>query len=129
MAKPVKTVDEYVKTLPLSFRKVFESVRKTIKSAAPKAEELISYRVPFYRHNGHLAAFFAAKNHCSFVTMSIPVIKKFKAELKPYKISGTTIQFRPEKPVPAALIRKIIKARILENNELAASRLKKTGKM
>lgn len=125
MAKPVKTVDEYIKALPQPARKTFESVRKAIKSAAPKAEELVSYRVPFYRYNGHLAALNAFSKHCSFVTMSYGVIKNFKNELKPYKISGTTIQFPPGKPLPAALVKKIIKARIKENDDKAASKNKK----
>lgn len=117
MAKPANSVKEYLDSLPNNVKKALGSIRKAIISAAPEAAESISYRVPFYRLNGHLAAIVAHKNHCSFVTMSHDVIKQFKDELKQFKVSGTTIHFQPGKTLPALLVKKIIKARLKENLE------------
>ena len=113
--KPV-SVNEYLASLPPDAGSTLRKVRKAIISAAPKAEEKISYGVPFYRQNGHLTAFLCAKNNCSLVTMSYDVIKKFKAELEPYKISGTTIHFPFNSPLPSVLVKKIIKQRLAEND-------------
>ena len=117
MPKVPKTVDEYLASLEPDTRKALTGLRKAILAAAPKAEEKINYRIPFYRQDGHLAAFAAQKNHLSFVTMSYDVVKQFKAELKDFKVSGTTIQFYPEKTIPQALVKKIIKARIKGNKD------------
>ena len=110
------SVDQYLASLPADARKTLSAVRKAIFSAAPEAEEKISYGVPFYRQNGHLTAFLCAKNNCSLVTMSYDVIKKFKKELEPYKISGTTIHFPFNSPLPSGLVKKIIKQRLAEND-------------
>ncbi len=117
MAKPANSVKEYLDSLPKDVKKTLSCIRKAIISAAPEAIESISYRIPFYRLNGHLAAIVSHKNHCSFVTMSHDVIKQFKDELKPFKVSGTTIQFQPRSTLPALLVKKIIKARMKENME------------
>lgn len=124
MIKSANTVDEYLKALDSPVRRLLEPVRNAIKSAAPKAEEKISYRIPIYTYAGHLVAFMAAKNHCSFVTMSQPLMKSLKSELKPYETSGTTIHFTAEKPLPASLVKKIVKARIKENELTAKSKSK-----
>jgi uncharacterized protein YdhG (YjbR/CyaY superfamily) len=115
MLKP-KTVDEYLNELPDIVRKTLTQVRKAVISAAPKAEEVISYRIPLYKYNGHLVGFMAFSKHCSFVTMSYSVINAFKNELKPYDVSGTTIHFPLDKPLPSALVKKLVKARIKENS-------------
>ncbi|MCI0449245.1 MAG: DUF1801 domain-containing protein [Chlorobi bacterium] len=125
MAKTAKTVDEYLNQISPKARKSLEQLRKAIKSAAPKTEELISYRIPLYKYKGHLTAFMAAKNHVSFVTMSVPLVKSLKNELKPYKVSGTTIHFPYDKPIPATLVKKIMKARMKENEEKAKGKSKK----
>lgn len=117
MSKTQKSVDEYLEYQKPEVKDALGKLRNAIKSAAPKAEEKISYNLPFYRQNGHLAAFVSQKNHLSFVTMSLEVINKFKKELKPFKVSGTTIQFQPDKPLPAVLVKNIIKARLKENLE------------
>jgi uncharacterized protein YdhG (YjbR/CyaY superfamily) len=124
MLKQVKTVNEYLEQLDAKTRKLLQQVRNAIKSAAPKAEELISYRIPLYKYNGHLVAFMAQKNHCSFVTMSSPLMKVLKDELKQYDVSGTTIHFQYDKPLPSVLIKKIVKARIKENEEKAKNKSK-----
>lgn len=123
MTKIPNTVDEYLSSLPREVRSSLENVRKAIISAAPEAEERISYRIPFYRLNGHLAAFVAHKSHNSLITMSMKVIESFKDQLKSYKVSGTTIHFPRIKALPAGLVRKIIKARVIENK--SKSKIKK----
>ncbi len=117
MPKPAVSVEEYLKSLPDEVNRSLSNVRKAIRSAAPDAVESISYRVPFYRLNGHLAAIVSHKSHNSFVTMSHDVIKLFKDELKQYKVSGTTIHFPPDKALPRSLVESIIKARVKENQE------------
>ncbi|MBZ0202471.1 MAG: DUF1801 domain-containing protein [Ignavibacteria bacterium] len=117
------TVDEYLSLLPMEVKSSLEKLRKAIITAAPEAEEKISYRIPFYRLNGHLAAFVAHKKHNSFVTMSRKVIKSFKDQLKPYEISGTTIHFPHNKALPSSLVKEIIKARILENKRKSIKRI------
>ncbi len=118
-SKPEVTVDGYLEVLPAKENAVLTRIRKAIKTAAPKAVEKISYKIPVYRLNGDLIAFAAFKEHCSLITMSTNVIKKLKKELDTYKISGTTIQFYPDKPIPPALVRKIVSLRIRENSEAA----------
>jgi uncharacterized protein YdhG (YjbR/CyaY superfamily) len=119
--KNAETVEDYLNDLPADEKTVLTKVRKAIRSAAPKVIEKISYRIPVYRLNGDLVAFAAFKNHCSLVTMSTNVIKKLKKELEVYKISGTTIQFSTDKPIPSALVRKIVSLRIKENNDKITS--------
>ncbi|MBE2219307.1 MAG: DUF1801 domain-containing protein [Ignavibacteria bacterium] len=113
--KKTGSVDEYLASLPTDAGSTLSIVRKAIISAAPDAEENISYGIPFYRYSGHLAAFAYFRSHCSLVTMSYHVIRKFRDKLKPYKISGTTIQFPHDEPVPSVLVKKIIKTRLEEN--------------
>lgn len=117
---PAKNVDEYLHALPEAVRTTLEKIRQAIKAAAPDAEEVISYRIPTYKFHGPLVHFMAGKNHCSFITVSKSITEIFKEELRPYKISGTTIHFTPEKPLPAALVQKIVRVRIKENEEKKA---------
>lgn len=107
-----KTVDEYLAGVPEPARSTLQSVRAAIRSAAPpEATETISYGIPAFRYNGVLVWFAAFSKHCSlFPTAS--VIGKFKNELKLYTISKGTIQFPTDKPLPAALIQKMVKARV-----------------
>jgi uncharacterized protein YdhG (YjbR/CyaY superfamily) len=111
------TVAEYLGELPDDTRSVLTKLRKAILAAAPKASERMAYRIPVYRINGDIVAFAAFKAHCSLVTMSSKIIKTLKNELDTYKISGTTIQFRVDRPLPQALVRKIVKLRIKEDHE------------
>src|SRR5947209_1897308 len=111
----VKTVDEYLATLSDDKRAALERLRKTIRAAAPKAEECISYQLPAFRLNGMLVAFGATANHCAFYPMSSSTVAAHKDELKDYDTSKGTIRFQPDHPLPAALVRKLVKARIAEN--------------
>lgn len=112
-----KNVDEYLDALPEDVRTTLEKLRQTIKAAAPKAEEIISYQIPTYKFKGPLVHFAAFPDHCSLVVVSKSTIETFKSELKSHKISGTTIHFTADNPLPATLVQRIVKARIKENEE------------
>ncbi len=120
--KPAKSVDDYLAAVPEEARAVLEALRRTIRDAAPKAEEAISYQIPAFKYHGPLVFFAAFKNHCSFYVASKSVMKTFSSELKPYDTSGTTIHFSAENPLPATLVKKIVKARIEENEARAKKR-------
>jgi uncharacterized protein YdhG (YjbR/CyaY superfamily) len=113
-AKPT-TIDEYLATVSEDKRAALENLRKTIKSAAPKAEECISYGTPAFRQKKMLVSFGAASKHCAFYVMSPATMEAFQEELAGYDTSKGTIRFTPEKPLPVALVKKIVKARIAEN--------------
>ena len=112
-AKP-KTIDEYLAHLTNEKRVALEKLRRDIRSAAPKAEECISYQIPAFRLGGRmLLAFGAAANHCSFYPGAHP-IAAHKDELKAYDTAKGTIRFSPDSPLPATLVRKLVKTRIAE---------------
>ena len=110
-----KTIDEYLAALSDDKRAALEKLRKTIRAAAPKAEECISYQLAAFRQNGMLVAFGATANHCAFYLMSSSTVEAHKDELKDYDTSKGTIRFQADAPLPAALVRKLVKARIAEN--------------
>jgi len=117
-----KTIDEYLETLPEKERIVLYKLRKVIKSVAPKAEELISYGMPAFRYYGMLVYFAAFKNHCSFFPGSSSIIKLYD-ELKSFKTSKGTIQFTTDKPLPVTIVKKIVKARMEENEARQSARV------
>ena len=121
--KPAKNVDEYLAAAPEEVRPVLEKLRRTIRAAAPKAEEVISYQIPMFKYHGPLVFFAAFRNHCSFYVVSKPIMETFSSELKPWDTSGTTIHFSAKNPLPASLVKKIVKARI-EENEAKAKNMK-----
>jgi uncharacterized protein YdhG (YjbR/CyaY superfamily) len=110
-----KTIDEYLAALSDDQRAALERLRKTIRAAAPSAEECISYGLPAFRLNGVLVAFGARANHCAFYPMSSSTVAAYKDELKGYETSTGTVRFQPDDPLPAALVRRMVKARIAEN--------------
>jgi uncharacterized protein YdhG (YjbR/CyaY superfamily) len=111
-----KTVDEYLAALSDDKRAALEKLRKTIRAAAPKAEECISYQLPAFRLDGRmLVGFGATAKHCAFYPMSSSTVEAHKDELKDYDTSKGTIRFQADNPLPAALVRKLVKARIAEN--------------
>jgi len=119
-----ETVEGYLERLPEEVSLALEKLRKIIKAAAPGTTEVISYRIPVFKYQGRpLVGFGAAKNHCSFFTMSSSMIPKLArmraAELKGYDVSGATIHFTPDKPLSAALVTKLVKERIAENEKRA----------
>ncbi len=110
-----KTINEYLAALSKDQRAALQKLRKAIRAAAPKAQECISYQVPAFRLAGRFfVAFGAAANHCSFFPGSFP-IEAHKKDLKGYDTSKGTIRFPADKPLPVALVRKLVKARIAEN--------------
>lgn len=111
------TIDEYLERVRDEQRAALEKLRRTIHAAAPKAEECISYGLPAFRLDGPLVAFGATPKHCAFYPMSGSILEGFERELEGYETSKGTIRFQPKKPIPAALVRKIVKARIAENRD------------
>jgi uncharacterized protein YdhG (YjbR/CyaY superfamily) len=116
MAAKPKNIDEYLVPLSNEKRAALEKLRKAIKSAAPRAEECISYGIPAFRLGGRLlVAFGAAANHCAFYPGALP-LKAHNDEIKSraYEISKGTIRFQADRPLPATLVRKLVKTRIAE---------------
>lgn len=109
------SVDEYIAGVPEPARGTLKKVRAAIRSAAPRAAtETISYGIPAFKHNGVLVWFAAFAKHCSLFPTAA-VIEMFKDELQGYAISKGTIQFPTDKPLPAALVKKLVKARVAQN--------------
>jgi uncharacterized protein YdhG (YjbR/CyaY superfamily) len=112
-----KTIDEYLAGVPEPARRTLRKIRATIRSAVPpEATEAISYRMPTFKYKGGLLAFGAFSDHCSLFPMSYAVIKMFGNELKNFHTSKGTIRFPVDKPLPAALVKKMVKARIAEKD-------------
>jgi len=114
-------VDDWLSRLAPVPRAALEKLRAQIHAAAPGAEEKISYGQPTFVLHGHLVAFGAFKKHLSFFPMSSSIIAKFP-EAAPFATSSGTLQFQPERLLPAALVKKIVKARLAQNLELASER-------
>jgi uncharacterized protein YdhG (YjbR/CyaY superfamily) len=110
------TIDEYLAPLSDDVRAALERLRSLIRAAAPKAEECISYGIPAFRQNGMLVGFGATKSHCAFYLMSATTVNAHAADLEGYDTSKGTIRFSPADPLPAALVRKLVKARLAEND-------------
>jgi uncharacterized protein YdhG (YjbR/CyaY superfamily) len=108
-------VDEYLRGISEPARTTLKRVRAIIRSVAPPgATEGISYGIPMFKYKGMLASFAAFSDHCSLFPGAGPAVK-FKNELKNFETSKGTIRFAPDKPLPAALVGKMMKARIAEN--------------
>jgi uncharacterized protein YdhG (YjbR/CyaY superfamily) len=109
-------VESYLAACPEPHRSTLEKLRTTIRSVVPKeTTEAISYGMPSFRYKGGLVGYAAFKAHCSFFPMSGRLVEEFADELKAYKTSKGTIQFPADKPLPAALVKKMVKARIAQN--------------
>ncbi len=110
-----KDVDEYLAGIPEPALGTLRKVRAAIRSAAPpEATEAIGYRIPTFRYKGALVAFAAFSNHCSLFPMSLAVMAAFENELRNFDTSKGTIRFPVDKPPPAALVKKLVKARVAE---------------
>jgi uncharacterized protein YdhG (YjbR/CyaY superfamily) len=111
-----KSVEEYLASVPKPARGTLNKIRTAIRSAVPaEATETISYRIPAFKHKRVLVWFAAFSNHCSLFPTAA-VVEAFKDELKAFSISKGTIHFPIDKPVPTALIKKLVKARVAQNN-------------
>ena len=123
-----KTMDEYLRGVAPDQRAALDKLRKTIRALAPEAEEGISYGLAAFRLGGKpLVAFGAGGKHCSFCPMTGHTVAAFKKELKGFETSKGMIRFQPERPLPAALVRRIVKARIAENKGKGARGIDEIG--
>ena len=115
MREEARDTDAYLASLPADARAALERVRVAIRSAAPEAVEAMSYQMPAFKYRGRgLVAYAAFKRHCSFFPMSGAVIEALGADLAAYDTAKGTIRFPASKPLPAALVRKMVRARIAE---------------
>ena len=115
MARRPRTIDEYLAGLDGQSRAALQRLRQAIQATAPKAEECISYGMPAFRLEGKLiAGFRAAAHHCSFHPMSGATVATLRADLADYDTSPGTIRFSARTPLPAALVRKLVRTRIAE---------------
>jgi uncharacterized protein YdhG (YjbR/CyaY superfamily) len=111
-SKP-KTIDQYLARIDPAQRAALNRLRKAIRAAAPRAEECISYQLPAFRLDGRMLVWFGAgTNHCSFYPGA--VVQQFKQLLKQYDLSKGTVRFQPDHPIPLALVRKLVRARIAQ---------------
>ena len=112
---PTKTIDDYIASAPEDRRPALKQLRKTIKAAAPKATEIVSYGMAGYKQSGKRVAYFAFwKSHTALYGTSRKFIVAHAAELKPFVQTKGTLQFPADKPLPYALVTKIVKARVAE---------------
>jgi uncharacterized protein YdhG (YjbR/CyaY superfamily) len=110
-----KTIDQYLAGVKADQRSALEKLRRAIRATAPNAEERISYGIPAFRLNGRALVFFGAwANHCAFYPGSSATLKKFHSDLKGFQISKGTIRFSPDNPLPVALVKKLVKARVAQ---------------
>lgn len=117
-----KTAEEYLERVPEPARSSLSKIRATIRAAVPAdATEGISYGMPVFKYHGLLVGYAAFKNHCSFFPMNSSLVQEFKEELSAYKTAKGTIQFPSDKPLPAALLKKMVKIRVMDNKIKAKS--------
>ncbi len=119
-AQGAKGVTAYLASVPADARVALQRLRNAIRAAAPEAEEGFSYSLPAFKLDGRsLVCYAAPKNHCSFYPMSAEVIHAHAKDLEAYDTSKGTIRFRATKPLPSALVRKLVRARIAELRQSA----------
>ncbi len=118
------TIDEFISRYPQDVQQILQKLRETISKAAPNAEETINYAIPTFVLHGNLVHFSAYKNHIGFYPAPSGIVA-FKNELSSYEVAKGSIKFPIDKPLPWALIKSIVKFRVQENLEKAASKKKK----
>ena len=111
-----ETVDQYIAAFPSDVKKRMQQLRKTIKAAAPKADELISYQMPGYKYFGMLVYFAAFKNHIGFYPGAGGILEFYK-KLSSFKSAKGSVQFPHDRPIPYDIISKIVKFRVKQNEE------------
>jgi len=110
-----KTIDEYLASVNANHRNALQKIREAIHAVAPNAEECISYGIPAFRLNGRSLVFFGAwANHCALYPGSSATLKKFRNELRDFQTSKGTLRFSPDNPLPVALVKKLVKARVAQ---------------
>lgn len=115
MKSSIETVDAYLEQQPEKVRAVLQKLRQTVKQLVPQAEEVISYQIPAFKYHGMLLYYAGFKDHCSLFPGDKSLLIKFKEELKDFDIAKGTIRFTVDKPLPAALVKKIVKERVTKN--------------
>jgi len=121
MNTDIKDIDTYLKDFPEAVQQILKDLRETIAKAAPKAKETISYGIPTFRQYGNLVHFAGYKNHIGFYP-GAGVIETFTKELSAYKLSKGTVQFPLDKKLPLALVTKIVKYRVKQDQDKAAAK-------
>ena len=111
-----ETVDQYIAAFPTDVKKRMQQLRKTIKAAAPKADELISYQMPGYKYFGMLVYFAAFKNHIGFYPGAGGILEFYK-KLSSFKSAKGSVQFPHDRPIPYDIISKIVEFRVKQNEE------------
>ena len=119
-----KNVDEYISAFPNDVQEILQKIRTTIKKAAPNAEETINYQMPTFTLKGNLVHFAAFKNHIGFYPTPTG-IEEFKDELSVYEGAKGSVRFPLDRPIPFALIGRIVQFRVKENLKRAAAKGKK----
>ena len=113
-----RTIDEYLSRANPEQRATLEKIRQTIHAVAPAVEEVISYGLAGFKLNGRPLVYFGAwANHCAFYPASSALAKTIQHQLKKFETSKGTIRFTPDKPLPTALVKKLVKARIAESDQ------------
>src|SRR6266704_5870824 len=113
------TIDEYLATVSGPRRIALDELRRTIRRIVPKAEECISYGIPAFRLGGAIVAGFCARaKGCSYFPFSGSTLRSLAGELRGYDQTKSALHFGPNEPLPAALVRKLVRARIAEIGEL-----------
>jgi uncharacterized protein YdhG (YjbR/CyaY superfamily) len=116
------TIDDYLATVPEPARSSLEKLRAVIRSVVPPGTiETISYRIPTFKYKGMLVGFAAFTRHCSFFVMSNTLLDDFRDDVKAYSTTNSAIHFTPDKPLPPALVKKLVKARIRYNERKKSS--------
>lgn len=125
--KKPKNIDEYIADFPRDVQEILEKIRMTIRSAAPGAEETISYQIPTFTLQGNLVHFAAFKSHNGFYPTPTG-IERFKKELSVYEGAKGSVRFPLDEPIPLELLRRIVAFRVQENLERAEAKKKKKKK-
>jgi len=125
-----RDVERFLAALPDDQRAALEKLRRSITAAVPRAEECMSYGLPAFRLDGKvLVCYGASANHCAFYPGSGTAVAAHAAELAGFSTSKGTIRFQPERPLPAALVRKLLKYRVAENAAKTADASKRTANL
>ena len=126
MSPAFKTIDDYMMSHSADVREQLEIIRAAVQSVVPQAEEVISYSMPAFKYKGRVLVYFAGfKNHCSLFPAGSKILDLMAEELKDYRSTKGTLQFKYGKKLPLTLIKKIVRARAKENEELERTKTKK----
>ena len=120
-APKASTVSAYIAAAPVPARIMLRQLRAAVRAAAPKAEERISYGMPYYYDRGRLVYYAAFKNHISLFVWG-PILKRYAAEIAPYQASKATLRFPLGTPIPLVLVKKLVTARRKENEAMEKKR-------